>query len=1011
MTHKHFTSGILFALLVISLPGGTQEAAAKVSLLKNSLNNESANIPVQCYTKTKDGQGKVLNPCYVCHTKSTEPNYTNDHRLQLEYSFPESARSNPWTNIFQDRRAQIAAISNHEILSYIRTSNYLGQDGTIIPAERLKDLPTSWDYNKNDSWDGYLPDCTFNFDGRGFDRTATSGYTGWRAFAYHLFPTSYWPTNGAADDVMIRLPVIFQEKEEGLFDRLTYEINLAIVEALITQKDVAIDPVDEKLFGIDLNLNGSLDTAVFISYHWPASQGKKMSYVGVAGRQLSAGKTQLAAGLFPVGTEFLHSIRYLDISDDKNITPSARMKELQYMKKQSWQSYAALEEGALSEMKERDDFPDRTSQFIGDSEHGVFNGKGWLLQGFIEDAAGDLRPQSYEETVSCVGCHGGIGVTTDSTFAFSRKFTDGEGIVSHGWFHWRNNFLHNVAEPKTELYGAGVFYEYSYYLMYNPSGNDLGDNQEVISKFKTADGFLDNSKLLQLQNDVSPLLLPSPERAMQLNKAYRTLVTEQDFIHGREANIEPLASVHREITAGQLTEIAKSTSPVTFGNHFGCFSISGNNSVPARISKKERAEVFGRSLVGPDGRFYGASWDGTIQKSSYQSAIEGARMVFPDRLTLPTRPIIPTSGNPGCALCHRQLDGKTAAEEMAKDGRKQLTGAGSSHTARFSPDGDLIAYVSDRSGSEQIWLMDKNGGHQLQLTDGQEEHSWPNWSRDSRQLVYISHDPQAGSYKLKRYTLGDRSEQTLVSSDQMINRPVFHPRLPLLAYSAKIGDNWDIWLVSLEDGQKMRLTNAADMESNPLWSPDGSILAYKTAPADQQYSLTRQNFLTFADGFDHLPTVHSWQGPESVQMNDWSPDGSKITYTAEIISGVSGQERVSYAALISDLAVGENNAETKKTVIASQGQTLGDRGPVFSPDNRFLAFWAWNRDMRAGLWLYDLKRGQAFALTAGGFDMYPQWSPDGKTILFESRIGGKSQLMSLQVDTSPSGLAQKLAYR
>ena len=181
------------------------------------------------------------------------------------------------------------------------------------------------------------------------------------------------------------------------------------------------------------------------------------------------------------------------------------------------------------------------------------------------------------------------------------------------------------------------------------------------------------------------------------------------------------------------------------------------------------------------------------------------------------------------------------------------------------------------------------------------------------------------------------------------------------------------------------------MESNPLWSPDGKTLAYKVAPAGGKYSLTSQNFATFAEGYDK-PAIHTWQGPESVQMNDWSPDGAKITYTAETINGASGTERVTYAALISDLILSDGKALVANTRFAAQGMTLGDRGPVFSPDGRYLAFWGWNRGLTAGLWLCDLKEKRTSSLPSGGFDRYPQWSPDGASLLFGARVGDSAQL-------------------
>jgi Tol biopolymer transport system component len=977
---------------------------------KTLLINATAYIPPQCYTKTAGTDIKVAQPCYVCHTKSVEPNYINDQDLQLEYSFPESARFNPWKNLFEGRKERIATLSDEEILSFIRKSNYLDESGRIILANKLQTLPETWDYNKNSVWDGYSPDCFFNFDDRGFDRLPDSGYSGWRAFGYHPFPATYWPTNGATDDVMIRLPGSFRQTTDGTFDRIAYEVNLAIVESLLRRKNIAIEPTDEKQFGVDLNQNGRLDEARQITYHWPESNGKSMSYVGAAGQELRDKKQHLAAGLFPVGTEFLHSIRYLDISDEGEINLSPRMKELQYMQKKTWQTYADLEESALSEMKERDDFPDRISQFIGNAEHGVYNGNGWLLQGFIEDAAGELRPQSFEETVSCVGCHGGIGATTDSVFAFSRKL--GKNSPNSGWFHWEKNYLHGIVEPKTELYKAGVFYEYSYYLMYNPSGNDFRNNPEVISRFTLPDGSLNTKELIRLQSDVSRLLLPSPERALQLNKAYRTIVLDQDFIHGRDVNIEPATMVHQETEIDLRTTLAATTNPMILGNHFGPLQAANTAKAPVE-NKAAVKEVFGASMIGPDGQAYIAEWSGIIHKSAYQSTIEGAAMVFPDRLTLPTRPIIPTTDNPSCTICHRIVSGETVQTKPSQEdlnGRHQLTTHGNNHTGRFSPDGRSIVFVSDRSGSDQIWLMDKDGRNQRQLTSGPAEHSWPNWRHDSRQLVFIGYSPAKNEYAVKSYSLDDKTETILVSSNSMMNRPTYHPSDDFIAYSAQTGTNWDIWLTTIDGRQQQRLTTTPDMESNPLWSPDGKTLAYKVAPADGKYSLTSQNFLTFSNGYDK-PTVHSWQGPESVQMTDWSPDGHKISYTAETISGSSGKERVTYSALISDITLAEGNATTTHTLFASQGETLGDRGPVFSPDGRFVAFWSWNTDYNAGLRLYDFEEKRTLPLPSAGLDMYPQWSPDSSSLLFESQRDGQSQLQLTTVAAFRSKSTPQFASR
>ena len=85
--------------------------------------NQAAYIPPQCYTDTIS-DNRVYNPCFACHTESRAPNYINDSDLQTEYSFPKPARMNPWVNLFRDRSMEIAAISDANILHWVRQDNY-----------------------------------------------------------------------------------------------------------------------------------------------------------------------------------------------------------------------------------------------------------------------------------------------------------------------------------------------------------------------------------------------------------------------------------------------------------------------------------------------------------------------------------------------------------------------------------------------------------------------------------------------------------------------------------------------------------------------------------------------------------------------------------------------------------------------------------------------------------------------------------------------------------------------
>lgn len=517
-------------------------------------------IPPQCYTKTEQkvstGQSvRVHNPCFACHTQSAVPNFNNDGDLQLAYAFRPSMQRNPWTNLFKDFRPAIAKISDKQIQAYIQQSNYQAQ-GKLLLAERLTSkLPKAWDVNQDGKWNGYVPDAYFYFDNQGFDHAPNGQLTGWRAFGYRPFMGVFWPTNGSTDDVLIRLSTPFQQDEKGRFSLAVYKLNLAIVEAMIQRRDVPIFPVDETQYGVDLNRNGKLDMADKVVYRWAPLKGQNMSYVGQAKVFQKAGKLHLAAGLYPEGTEFLHTVRYIAFDKQGDVIWSARMKEVRYARKVAWNTYFQLRNAAMSEVKEADDFPERLRRVQGNEETGLYNGQGWVYQGFIEDKQGALRPQTYQETLSCIGCHSGIGATTDSSFAFPRKLD--ETHFQHGWFHASQHSLKNVADKLVEVDGKAIG-EFANYLLQNHSGNEFRDNSEVEAKFFDKHGQLKQQAKKHLEKDITYLLWPTQQRAMQLNKAYKVIVDEQSFAKGREAHAAPLnQTVYDLVKAGKITGVEK----------------------------------------------------------------------------------------------------------------------------------------------------------------------------------------------------------------------------------------------------------------------------------------------------------------------------------------------------------------------------------------------------------------------------------------------------------------------
>jgi len=483
--------------------------------------NREAPVPSMCYTKT---EGRS-NPCWTCHTKGVGANSADDVELQSEYAFSSRGESNAWSNLFVDRSAVVARIGDGEILGYVREDNY----GPLREAMReLKGYP------------GYVPDLDLaaGFDEDGFARDGS----GWRAVRYKPFPGTFWPTNGSTDDVFIRLPEAFRRDAGGRPSREVYRANLSVLEAALAADPRVVDasalrrpvePLDERAAGLDLDGDGELRQGV------AEIRGLPRGYAG------QAAGVKVRRYVYPRGTEMLHSVRYLD--PDQPSGMAARMKELRYARK-----VEELDDWAILRAYEREaDDRDRGKlpMYQGTPDVGLLNDFGWQLQGFIEDAHGRLRVQTLEEHLYCMGCHNGLGVTVDQTFAFPRKVPGRAG--------WAPQDLRGIpdvpqvghAEPETLVY-----------LRRAGGGDEFRSNQELIERFLPG-GEPSEAEVRRGapggDRDLAFLLFPSRTRALQLNKAYRALVLEQQFDRGRDTLLGPPANVHRKIENGS-TELAAS---------------------------------------------------------------------------------------------------------------------------------------------------------------------------------------------------------------------------------------------------------------------------------------------------------------------------------------------------------------------------------------------------------------------------------------------------------------------
>jgi hypothetical protein len=478
---------------------------------RDSVRNLEAAIPVMCYTST---EGRS-NPCWVCHTQGSAPVAWIDWDLQEAYAFSDEGLENHWVNVFEDRTERVAAISEEAILDYIRTDNY-----TPL-MEALGERTDGTEYL------GYVPDLDFRqgFDDEGFAHDGS----GWRALRYKPFPGSFWPTNGSTDDVFIRLPATFRETRE------LYKINLAILEAVVASDPTAsdpeivreVEPISEVLAGFDLDGDGTLSERI------TEIRGMPAHYAGAASEVVTL------RGTYPQDTEYLHSVRYVDPDAPGMI--AARMKELRYSRNTNALSVTVRNWRFEVEDDARED--GLLPEYGGSGVNGMIGTLGWRLQGFIEDENGWLRAQTDEETRFCMGCHGLIGAVVDGTFTLPRKLPG-----AAGWRYQTIEGIFDVPQAGHEQPEILTYFER------NRAADELRANTEMLERFFDAAGNVDRTAVLRAapggDRDLAWLLGPSRERALTLNRAYRTIVIDQDFVHGRDANVAPLANVHASVENG-----------------------------------------------------------------------------------------------------------------------------------------------------------------------------------------------------------------------------------------------------------------------------------------------------------------------------------------------------------------------------------------------------------------------------------------------------------------------------
>lgn len=178
--------------------------------------------------------------------------------------------------------------------------------------------------------------------------------------------------------------------------------------------------------------------------------------------------------------------------------------------------------------------------------------------------------------------------------------------------------------------------------------------------------------------------------------------------------------------------------------------------------------------------------------------------------------------------------GDVFTSPIEKGSTRNLTNTSNAHDkwARWSPDGKKIAFVSDRTGEDQIYLIDQDGsGEPEALTTGFQVMLYePKWSPDGKRIAFSDKDG-----KLFVLTVADKTVKEIADDEfGFIRDHVWSANGGHLAFSmSNLNGYRSIYIWSVEDGELKRITDDYFDEYNPAWDVEGNYLYYLS---DRQFA-------------------------------------------------------------------------------------------------------------------------------------------------------------------------------
>jgi serine/threonine protein kinase len=305
----------------------------------------------------------------------------------------------------------------------------------------------------------------------------------------------------------------------------------------------------------------------------------------------------------------------------------------------------------------------------------------------------------------------------------------------------------------------------------------------------------------------------------------------------------------------------------------------------------------------------------------------------------------------------------------------------------FSPNGEQIAFRSDRSGGG-LFVMGATGESVKRLTDFGFN---PAWSPSGDKIVFSTIefvDPlNRGRFgELWTATLNGEVKRVQANVDAL--QPSYSPDGRFIVFWGNDEQfQRDLWTVPADGGEAVRLTDDDALDWNPIWSPDGSFI-YFCSNRNGAAGIWRLAVDKKTGKQTGVPEAISATPAQSWNLT-LSADGKNLVY--------SRRQRIENI-MQADFDTGKLEIVGKPTAI-TEG-TKRTRTPAVSPDGSLIAFYLTGEVDEN---IVVVKNGETkwnLITNDAARDRVPRFSPDGSRVYFYSNLTGSYEIHSVNVDGS-----------